>query len=267
MTPLKTLPSAFSLWWSWEWRRRQRGNIPLSRVSVTSLVRKEGWSEQSHCTQAPPTKGWEGSSQGEEACLRSPVVSARQRPAVGKTRDKGERREGQAGTGTPRGERGNRLISVSRCAFALVFLICPSAANTQFSKTKYNLSKLRERLWRTQLLWVSQLLGNGLHFPRNESNGEWQLGQMRRILIGLPLSDVCRERETVWIVSETPLSVCVCVCACLCVCLHASLGQIERHLFLGNCYFFSPQFITVVATTWESSRFLRKVMFIMEVIY
>ena len=63
-----------------------------------------------------------------------------------------ERREGQAGAGTPGEERGNRLISVSRWPLASVFLICPPAANTQFSKTKYNLSKLRERLWRTQLL-------------------------------------------------------------------------------------------------------------------
>ena len=43
-------------------------------------------------------------------------ASARQRPPVGKTWDKGERREGQAGTGTPGGEWGNRLVSVSRCA-------------------------------------------------------------------------------------------------------------------------------------------------------
>lgn len=96
-------------------KRVTKGNIPLSRVSVTSLVRKEGQSEQSHCTQAPPTKGWEGSSQGEEACPRSPAVSARRSPPVGKTWHEGEGREGQAGTGTPGGERGNRLVSITLC--------------------------------------------------------------------------------------------------------------------------------------------------------
>ena len=49
---------------------------------------------------------------------------------------------------------------------------------------------------------------------------------------------VWRERDDVDYLSYT--TECVCLCVCLCVCPPASLGQIERHLFLGNCYFFLP---------------------------
>ena len=58
---------------------------------------------------------------------------------------------------------------------------------------------------------------------------------MRCILIGLPLSDVCRERETVWIVSETPLSVCVCVCARM----HPQ-AKLKDTCFQETVIFFSP---------------------------
>ena len=75
-----------------------------------------------------------------------------------------------------------------------------------------------------------------------KSNGEGQPGQMRCILIELPLSDLCREKETVWIVSETPLSVCVCVCVCLCVCVHACMhpqAKLKDICFQETVIFFS----------------------------
>lgn len=100
-----------------------------------------------------PNQRLGGKSAGRGGLSKGPCCISEATSPSGKDLGRGrERRGGQAGTRTPGGERGDRLISVSRWALASVFLICPPAANTQVSKTKYNLSKLRERLWRTQLL-------------------------------------------------------------------------------------------------------------------